>query len=82
VFRIIEGGLEVRVSVPYSLVRDDLRLEEEVFWLLGWRCSKVYGVVLEASSFGSAVCFRKRERALFIGGNAGEEGRGEGAISS
>jgi hypothetical protein len=57
-------------------------LEEEMFWLLRWRCPEIYGVVLEASSFGSAVCFRKRERALFIGGSAGKEGRGEGAISS
>jgi hypothetical protein len=56
-------------------------LEKEMFWLLRWGCSEVYGVILETSSFGSAVCCRKREGALFICGGASKEGWDEGAIS-
>ena len=80
VFRVIKSGLQVRISISYRLVGDHLGLEEEVFRLLGWRRSKIYGVVLEASSFGSAVCCRKKEGAL-IDGSASEGGRDQGAIS-
>ncbi len=49
---IIEGCLKVRVTYSHPLVCADLKLEEEMLLLLGWRIGEVDGVILEAEYAG------------------------------
>jgi len=57
--RIIECGFKVSVTYSLTLVCDDLKLEEEMLLLLGWRIGDVDGVILEAEAFWSEGCWGK-----------------------